>query len=112
MAAQQETACLSACFQRGLEHRVLLAQVLNDIVWTEKIKSMFLKQIYLNIFILPAAQENPTCLHFPHSLLSTHSDVLLLLLLLITAAIISNDSKRLQETVHEHCTSSTSSDRE
>lgn len=49
---------------------------------------MFLKQIYLNIFILTAAQKNPACLHFLHS-----SDVLLLLLLLISAAIIASDSR-------------------
>lgn len=50
---------------------------------------MFLKQIYLNIFILTAVQENSACLHSLHS-----SDVLLLLLLLITAAITGGDSRR------------------
>jgi len=100
VATQQETACLSACFQSGLVQHVLSAQVPNDFVWTEKLKSVFLKQIYLNIFILTAAQENPTCLHFLHS-----SDVLLLLLLLIAAAVITNDSRRPLKTVHERCTS-------
>lgn len=100
MAAQQETACLSACFQRGPVHCVLPTRVPNNFVWTKKFKSLFLKQIYLNIFILTVAQENPTCLDFLHN-----GDVLLLLLLLITAAIIIGGGRRLQNTAHEHCTS-------